>query len=739
MSVNRDVAEIVMGLREIIMPPRRGHPPLTRSVGRGRGHSQRRQLDAVGEESAASTIGATPAAEQADSPPQPPPLLPPTGIPAMPTEAAQALAAFFTAMAGGAQISQVSPIVPPVTPLVPPPDWINQVLETLSDMRLDDDMKLMVAMRLLEKRARTWWNSVKSRSTTPQTWSDFLKEFDDGLRAEKLTIENRRIRTEFAKKRNLGMSSSQPVKKGKDSAISRSTTFVSVTSPLPPFPPSQQRPSRFSRSAMTGSGKSFRGSDQCKNYGNYHSGLCRGPTRCFQCGQMGHIRNNCPRLGRATGVAIRSGVESNTPAHPPSRPQTRTSTRVFAVTEDEARVRLGAVTVLFVKKKDGTLQLCIDYRQLNRVTIKNKYPLPRIDNLFDQLRGAMVFSKIDLRSGYYQLRIKEQDVPKTAFRTRYGHYEFLVMPFGLTNAPAVFMDLMNRVFHPHLDKFVIVFIDDILVYSKNDEHAVHLRIVLQTLRERQLYAKFSKCEFWLKEVVFLGHVVSRAGIYVDPKKIEAILQWEQLRTVIEIRSFLGLAGYYRRFVQGFSLMAAPLTHLTRKGVKYEWDDVCENPFQELKNRLTSAPVLTLPINGKEFVVYSDASKLGLGWVLMQDEKVIAYASRQLKKHETNYPTHDLELAAVVFALKIWRHYLYGERCRIFTDHKSLKYLLTQKELNLRQRRWLELIKDYDLVIDYHPGKANVVADALSCKSSSSLATLQSSYFSMLLEMKSLGI
>ncbi|WRX30253.1 Reverse transcriptase domain - like 10 [Theobroma cacao] len=370
--------------------------------------------------------------------------------------------------------------------------------------------------------------------------------------------------------------------------------------------------------------------------------------------------------------------------------------------------------VLFVKKKDGTLRLCIDYRQLNRMTIKNKYPLPRIDDLFDQLQGASVFSKVDLRSGYHQLRIKEQDVPKTAFRTQYGHYEFLVMPFGLTNAPAAFMDLMNRVFHPYLDKFVIVFIDDILIYSRdNDEHAAHLRIVLQTLRERQLYAKFSKCEFWLQEVVFLGHVVSRTGIYVDPKKVEAILQWEQPKTVTKIRSFLGLAGYYRRFVQGFSLIAAPLTRLTRKGVKFVWDDVCQNRFQELKNRLTSAPVLTLPVNGKGFVVYSDASKLGLGCVLMQDEKVVAYASRQLKRHEANYPTHDLELATVVFALKIWRHYLYGEHCRIFTDHKSLKYLLTQKELNLRQRRWLELIKDYDLVIDYHPGKANVVADALS--------------------------
>ncbi|WRX23577.1 Reverse transcriptase domain - like 10 [Theobroma cacao] len=396
--------------------------------------------------------------------------------------------------------------------------------------------------------------------------------------------------------------------------------------------------------------------------------------------------------------------------------------------------------VLFVKKKDGTLRLCIDYRQLNRMTIKNKYPLPRIDDLFDQLQGATVFSKVDLRSGYHQLRIKEQDVPKTAFRTRYGHYEFLVMPFGLTNAPAAFMDLMNRVFHPYLDTFVIVFIDDILVYSRdNDEHAAHLRIVLQTLRERQLYAKFSKCEFWLQEVVFLGHVVSRTGIYVDPKKVEAILQWEQPKTVTEIRSFLGLAGYYRRFVQGFSLIAAPLTRLTRKGVKFVWDDVCENRFQELKNWLTSAPVLTLLVNGKGFVVYSDASKLGLGCVLMQDEKVMAYASRQLKRHEANYPTHDLELAAVVFALKIWRHYLYGEHCRIFTDHKSLKYLLTQKELNLRQRRWLELIKDYDLVIDYHPGKANVVADALSRKSSSSLAALQSCYFPALIEMKSLGV
>ncbi|KAL5548506.1 hypothetical protein UlMin_003737 [Ulmus minor] len=208
--------------------------------------------------------------------------------------------------------------------------------------------------------------------------------------------------------------------------------------------------------------------------------------------------------------------------------------------------------VLFVKKKDGMLRMCIDYRELNKVTVKNKYPLPRIDDLFDQLKGAAVFSKIDLRSGYHQLKIKEDDIPKTAFRTRYGHYEFLVMSFGLTNAPAAFMNLMNRVFKEYLDKLVIVFIDDILIYSKNqEEHMEHLRIVLRTLKEHQLYAKFSKCEFWLDSVQFLGHVISKDGISVDPSKIEAVSKWSAPTYVSEIRSFLGLAGYYRRFVEAF--------------------------------------------------------------------------------------------------------------------------------------------------------------------------------------------
>ncbi|GJZ99533.1 putative nucleotidyltransferase, ribonuclease H, partial [Tanacetum coccineum] len=373
--------------------------------------------------------------------------------------------------------------------------------------------------------------------------------------------------------------------------------------------------------------------------------------------------------------------------------------------------------VLFVKKKDGSMRLCIDYRELNKITIRNRYPLPRIDDLFDQLQGAKHFSKIDLRSGYHQLRVKEQDISKTAFRTRYGHYEFLVMPFGLTNAPAVFMDLMNRVFHEFLDKFVIVFIDDILVFSKSkEEHEEHLRTVLQILRQEKLYAKFSKCEFWLSKVAFLGHIVSAEGITMDPAKVEAITKWPRPTSVTEVRSFLGLAGYYRRFVEGFSRLALPLTKLMRKGEKFVWNEEREKSFEELKQRLVSSPILTLPSGSGGFQIYSDASKKGLGCVLMQHGKVIAYASRQLKPYEVNYPTHDLELAAVVFALKIWRHYLYGESCDIFTDHKSLKYIFTQRELNMRQRRWLELLKDYDTNIQYHPGKANVVADALSRKS-----------------------
>ncbi|GJX31652.1 putative reverse transcriptase domain-containing protein [Tanacetum coccineum] len=278
-------------------------------------------------------------------------------------------------------------------------------------------------------------------------------------------------------------------------------------------------------------------------------------------------------------------------------------------------------SILFVKKKDASFKMCIDYRELNKLTVKNRYPLPRIDDLFDQLQGWQFFSKIDLRSGYHQLRVHEDDIPKTAFRTRYGHFEFTVMPFGLTNAPAVFMDLMNRVCRPYLDKFMIVFIDDILIYSKTrEEHVEHLR-----------------------------HVINGNGIHLDPSKIEAVKNWKTPRTPTEVCSFLGLAGYYRRFIENFSKITKSLTILTHK---------------------------SLPDGPKDFVVYCDASEIGLGSVLMQRGKVIAYASRQLKIHEKNYTTHDLELGAVVFALKIWRHYLYGTKSVIYTDHRLVLSLKT---------------------------------------------------------------
>nr|GFA23571.1 retrotransposon protein, putative, Ty3-gypsy subclass [Tanacetum cinerariifolium] len=300
--------------------------------------------------------------------------------------------------------------------------------------------------------------------------------------------------------------------------------------------------------------------------------------------------------------------------------------------------------VLFVKKKDDSFKMCIDYRKLNKLTVKNCYPLPRIDDPFDQLQGSSIYLKIDLRLGYHQLRVREQDISKMAFRTRYGHYEFQVMPFGLTNAPTVFMDLMNRVCKLYLDKFMIVFIDDILIYPKNEkEHEEHLK----------------------------------------------------------------------RFIEGFSKISKSMTKLTQKAIKFDWGEKEENAFKLIKPKLCSALILALPEGSEDFMVYCDASHKDLGAVLMQREKVIAYASRQLKVHERNYTTHDLELGSLVFALKMWRHHLYGTKGTMFIDHKSLQHILDQKDLNVRQRRWLKLLSDYDCDIRYHPGKANVVADALS--------------------------
>ncbi|GJZ22224.1 putative reverse transcriptase domain-containing protein [Tanacetum coccineum] len=270
--------------------------------------------------------------------------------------------------------------------------------------------------------------------------------------------------------------------------------------------------------------------------------------------------------------------------------------------------------VLFVKKKDGSFRMCIDYRELNKLTVKNRYPLPRIDDLFDQIQGLSVYSKIDLRSGYHQLRVQEEDIPKTAFRTRYGHYEFQVMPFSLTNALAVFMDLVNRVCKPYLDKFVIVLIDDILIYSKNkQDHEEHLKLILELLKKEKLYAKFSKCEFWIPKVQFLGHVNNvRRACHVGSTKIESIKDWESPKSPTEIRQFLCLAGYYRRFIEGFSKIAKRMTKLTPKKVKFEWGDKQEATFQLLKQKLCSAPILALPEGSERFYAYCDASKEEFG-------------------------------------------------------------------------------------------------------------------------------
>jgi hypothetical protein len=265
--------------------------------------------------------------------------------------------------------------------------------------------------------------------------------------------------------------------------------------------------------------------------------------------------------------------------------------------------------VLFVKKKDGTLRLCIDFRQLKKYTIKNKYPLPRIDDLFDQLREAKMFSKIDLRAGYYQVRIKEEDIHKTTFRTRCGHYEFVVVPFGLTNAPTVFMCLMNGIFRNYLDKFGIVFLDDILIYSKfEEEHEHHLRLVLQVLREHQLYAQLSKCYFYQKNIHYLGHIISEQGIAIDPEKIEAIRGCPTPRNMSDVGYFIGLVGYYRRFIVGFSKIVHPITSLQKKGTKFEWTLKCEKNFNLLKELLTSAPMLKIVDPNESFVVCTNACK-----------------------------------------------------------------------------------------------------------------------------------
>lgn len=364
--------------------------------------------------------------------------------------------------------------------------------------------------------------------------------------------------------------------------------------------------------------------------------------------------------------------------------------------------------------------MCIDYRGVNRITKKNRYPLPRIDECMDQLGGADIFTKLDLASGYHQIRVKEEDVKKTAFRTRYGHWEFQVMPFGLCIAPSTFMALMNDILRPYLDVFVIVYLDDILIYSEDPEtHLHHLVLVMDALRANQLYAGRDKCEFLLAEVDFLGHVVTKGGIATDSRKTTAITSWPAPSTASELRSFLGLTGWYRRYIKDFSTIAAPLTELAKKTVEWKWGPAEQASFTKLKAALTSPPVLLVPDQPLPFQVHTDTSGLGSVRVLSQDhgagQQPVAYGSQKFSPAERNYSTHEQEMLAIMHALKEWKHYLEGSphKVTVFTYHASLRYFQTQPSLSRRQARWSELLEDFNLEFKYRPGADNDVSDSLS--------------------------
>ncbi|CAI7900352.1 unnamed protein product [Closterium sp. NIES-54] len=375
--------------------------------------------------------------------------------------------------------------------------------------------------------------------------------------------------------------------------------------------------------------------------------------------------------------------------------------------------------VLFTPKPDGSLRMCIDYRALNKQTVKNKYPIPRIDDLLDQLRGATVFSKLDLRSGYWQIKMADNSIHKTAFRIRYGSYEYLVMPFGLYNAPTTFQAEMNHILRALLDECVVVYLDDILIYSKNmKEHVENLRKVFEILRQNKFYVKLSKSDFALKKVQFLGHMVSAEGVHVDPRKIEAVKKWKVPENIKELQQFLGFTNYYNRFVPQYAKIAAPLTDLLKKDTPFKWDTPHQQATEQLQTALTTTPVLILPDPEKDYVVEADASDQAVGAVLMQDHgnglQPIAYLSKKLHGAELNYPIHDNEALAIVVAFKAWRCYLEGAKTTVYTDHCSLKYLKSQPTLSRRQVRWVDFLEThfhYDII--YKPGLHNK-ADALSC-------------------------
>jgi hypothetical protein len=415
---------------------------------------------------------------------------------------------------------------------------------------------------------------------------------------------------------------------------------------------------------------------------------------------------------------------------PPVRPLRHQSSKDLAVFKEYVRagVESGQIRVsnspygamaLIVKKKDGEPRVVIDYRGLNEITVKNKYPLPLMDELFDRVHGARFYTKIDLRSGFHQIRIADADIEKTAFRTRYGSFEYTVLPMGLCNAPGTFMQLMNETFRDLLDRSVLVFLDDILVFSRTrGEHVAHVREVLERLRKQKLYAKRSKCEFFRSEVEFLGHQLGANGLAVSQDKISAVRDWPTPRNVGDVRSFLGLAGFYRRFVKDFSKIALPLTQMTQKERSWEWGKEQQAAFDALKAALCSAPVLLIPDPSKPYTLNCDACDYAIGATLQQDQgnglQPVAFMSRKLKPAEINYDTREKEFMALVDACSHWRQYLHSEQpIKLLSDHDSLKYHKTMPNLSGRLARWVEKMAEFDYTIEHIAGVKNVVADALS--------------------------
>ncbi|GAU46468.1 hypothetical protein TSUD_402350 [Trifolium subterraneum] len=531
-------------------------------------------------------------------------------------------------------------------------EWIQRRSGILDSMECTELEKVTFATRFLRGAACNWWEGVRAYMTASQmemTWANFRRLFIDHYIPESYRMSMER---ELIELKQGGKSVAEYTAKfnelvryvaDSDDAPTEAWKIKKYHFGLRADIAHDERFEVNQKRRDSGKYKEHlkpRGSPQkgkqnvpqrshpaCPECGVFHHGECmKGKGVCFHCKQPGHYKNECPKLHG-------SGGSSGT---------TRSKGRVYSLDGEQAR---------------GNNALIIDVCQLGQ---------SEVVVLFDcGATNSFISVECVMRLGL--------------------SFTSLIPP--MTVAVATGGKVVSK--RPYLDKFVVIFIDDILIYSKDpQEHAEHLRIVLNILREKQLYAKFSKCEFWLSEVKFLGHVISQGGVSVDPSQVEAVLNWERPRTLSEIRSFLGLAGYYRRFILGFSEIALPLTR---------------------------APVLVIPDPDKKYVVYCDASNKGLGCVLMQEGAVVAYTSRQLKPDEENYPTHDLELAAIIFALKIWRHHLYGVQFALYSDHKSLRYLFDQKELNMRQRRWMEYLKDFDFELNYHPGKANVVADALSRK------------------------